>query len=305
MHTTQTTHTQRASLLFIALILNLFSVNGPRPAAQTKPAHAQPRLSFAVIGDSGTGKKEQYAVAQAMEREYEKEPFDLVLMLGDNIYGGGGGKGMVEKFEAPYRDLLARGVKFQAALGNHDNGKADDETGYAPFNMSGRRYYSFRRNGDLAQFFALDSARMDPQQLAWLEKELAASTSRWKIAFFHHPLYSSGRAHGSDLKLRRALEPLLVRYGVQLVLSGHDHFYERIKPQRGVAYFVSGAAGKLRRGDINRQDPLLEAGNDETYHFMRFDLGADEIRFHAIDLGGEAIDTGIIRRNARMETRGN
>ena len=72
-----------------------------------------------------------------------------------------------------------------------------------------------------------------------------------------------------------------------------------------MTYFVSGAAGKLRRGDINRKDSLLEAGNDETCHFMRFDLGADEIRFHAIDLSGEAIDTGVIRRNAQMETRGN
>ncbi|MFN0086309.1 MAG: metallophosphoesterase, partial [Blastocatellia bacterium] len=251
-------------------------------------------VQFAAIGDSGTGKKEQFAIAQTMERAHEAAPFDLVLMLGDNIYGSGGSKRMTEKFEAPYRGLLARGVRFQASLGNHDAGKADEETSYPLFNMSGRRYYTFTRGEGLAQFFALDSSRMDREQCAWIEKELAASKARWKIAFFHHPIYSSGRTHGSDRKLRALLEPLFVRFGVQLVLSGHDHFYERLKPQKGIAYFVSGGAGKLRRGDIDRKDALFEFGNDRLHHFMLFQIGRDAISFRAIDINGAQIDSGAI-----------
>lgn len=272
-------------LLFVLLIST---------GAQSRPRISAPRLAFAAIGDSGTGKKEQYAVAQAMERAHEKTPYDLVLMLGDNIYGSGGSKRMVEKFEAPYRNLLARGVQFQASIGNHDAGKADEETAYPLFNMGGRRYYTFTRGEGLAQFFALDSSKMDREQLAWIEKELAASNARWKIAFFHHPIYSSGRTHGADRKLRELLEPLFVRAGVRLVLSGHDHFYERLKPQQGISYFVSGGAGKLRRGDINRKDPAFAFGNDENHHFMLFEIGRDAITFRAIDLNGTEIEAGTI-----------
>ena len=261
------------------------------------PARAQrgeSGMAFAVIGDSGTGTKEQFAVAQAMERAAEKDPFKLVLMLGDNIYGGRGPKQLVDKFEAPYRNLLARGVTFQASLGNHDGGRAQEEINYNLFNMGGRRFYTFTQGEGLAQFFALDSSQMDREQTDWLEKELAASTARWKVAFFHHPLFSSGRTHGSNPRLQKILEPIFVRHGVQLVLSGHDHFYERIKPRQGVAYFVSGAAGKLRRGNINRKDPLLAVGNDETMHFMLFRVGREEIRFQAIGTNNEILDEGVI-----------
>jgi 3',5'-cyclic AMP phosphodiesterase CpdA len=81
---------------------------------------------------------------------------------------------------------------------------------------------------------------MDPEQLKWLEKELQNSGSAWKICYFHHPLYSSGAAHGSSTDLRALLEPLFVKYGVNVVFAGHEHFYERIKAQKGVYYFTSG-----------------------------------------------------------------
>ena len=79
--------------------------------------------------------------------------------------------------------------------------------------------------------------------------------------FFHHPLYSSGASHGSDTALRDQLEPLFIKYGVDAVFAGHEHFYERIKPQKGIYYFVSGGAAKLRKGDIQRTN-LTEKGFD-------------------------------------------
>src|SRR5688572_32443008 len=101
--------------------------------------------------------------------------------------------------------------------------------------MNGERFYTFKR--DNVRFFALDSNYMDPEQLKWLETELKNSGSDWKIAFFHHPLYSSARFHGSSTDLRLLLEPLFVKYGVDVVFQGHDHVYERVKPQKGNQYF--------------------------------------------------------------------
>lgn len=283
----------------LCALLAIASARAARGLRASKQAVTPGKFSFAVLGDTGTGKRGQLAVAQAMETVHEREPFGLVLMLGDNIYGGVNARAFRKRFEQPYHNLIARGVNFQAVLGNHDKGGVKREVGYDPFNMAGRRYYTFTRGlseegAPLAQFFAIDSSKMDKEQLAWLEKELTESRATWKIPFFHHPLYSSGRTHGSDRKLRANLEPLFTRYGVQVALSGHDHIYERIKPQQGVIYFVSGSGGKLRKGDIRRNDPLFAAGNDEVCHFMFFEIEADEIHFRAIDINGAVIDQGVI-----------
>src|SRR5437016_8723066 len=153
---------------------------------------------FAVIGDSGTGEHEQYEVARLMEMYRQQVKFDFVIMLGDNIYGSHSPKDFERKFEAPYKPLMDAGVKFYASLGNHDD--PNDERLYKPFNMGGERYYSFRK-GDVA-FFALDSNYMDPKQLNWVEQNLRDSQGKWKICYFHHPLYNDGRTHGPDVDLR-------------------------------------------------------------------------------------------------------
>jgi hypothetical protein len=295
----------RKIYLLMICLLCAFFVIAPARGARTL---AEPdNIKFAVIGDTGTGENNQFWVAQSMDKTYRQEPFGFVLMLGDNIYGSVNSRAFQERFEQPYRNLIAHGVKFQAVLGNHDKGGSEKETGYGRFNMTGQRFYTFTSGSGttgepLAQFFGLDSSRMDEDQLAWLEKELAASHATWKIPFFHHPIYSSGRKHGSDLKLRRTLEPLFTRYGVRVALSGHDHIYERIKPQEGVIYFVSGSGGQLRKGDIKRDDPIFAAGNDQVCHFMLFDIKEDEARFRAIDINGAVIDQGVI--SAKPEVNG-
>src|SRR5690348_6561009 len=150
-------------------------------------------VRFAAFGDNGTGGQEQYDVAQQMVRQRANFPFDFVLMLGDNIYGSDTAADFRRKFEDPYKPMLDAGVKFYASLGNHDN---PNQRLYKPFNMDGKRYYSFRKEN--VEFFALDSTYMDPVQLAWVEKQLSASTAQWKICYFHHPLYSDGKFHGPD-----------------------------------------------------------------------------------------------------------
>jgi hypothetical protein len=250
-------------------------------------------VRFAVIGDTGTGGRQQYEVAARMAEYRKRFPFDFVLMLGDNMYGRETPADFVRKFERPYQPLLDGGVKFYAALGNHDE---PSQRFYAKFNMGGERYYTFTRG--IAQFFALDSNYMDPTQLAWLERELASSGARWKIAFFHHPLYSSGRLHGSSVDLRERLEPLFVRYGMNLVFAGHEHIYERVKPQKGVSYFTSGGAAKL----TSRVTPLKTTWSGLTYHtdrhFMLIEISGDELAFQAIARSGTTIDSGVIPRLA-------
>jgi predicted phosphodiesterase len=249
-------------------------------------------VHFAVIGDSGSGATAQYQVGQRLTAMRAKFPFDFVVMMGDNLYGGSSERDYQTEFELPYKDLLAAGVKFYASLGNHDD---PNERLYKPFNMGGERYYSFKPGKASVRFFALDSNLMDPPQLAWLEKQLASSQSDWKIMYFHHPLYSSGATHGSTLPLRETLEPLFLKYGVDVVISGHDHFYERIKPQKGIYYFVSGGAGKLRKGDITRS-ALTDKGFDTGFHFMLFEITPETLYFQTISERGVTVDSGALPR---------
>jgi len=255
-------------------------------------------LRFAVIGDSGTGSSSQYRVAEVLTSSRAKFPYEFVLMMGDNLYYGSGEKDYKKKFELPYKALLDSGLKFYATLGNHDN---SNERFYKPFNMNGERYYTFKPKAGV-RIFSLDSNYMDKPQLQWLEKELAASGSDWKIMFFHHPLYSSGGAHGSDVQLREQLEPLFLKYGVDAVFSGHEHFYERIKPQKGIYYFISGGAAKLRDGDVKKSD-LTAKSFDTGYHFMLVELTNAALHFQVISDRAQTVDSGTLPRISDTDKR--
>ena len=249
-------------------------------------------VRFAVIGDSGTGGGAQRKVAERIAAVHKMYPFEFVLMLGDNLYGSEDEGDYASKFERPYKPLLDAGVKFYAALGNHDD---PSQAMYKPFNMDGKRFYSFKAPRGSVRYFVLDSTYMQKEQLDWLEKELASSDSDWKIAYFHHPLYSSGEKHGSDDQLRAQIEPLFIKHGVDLVLTGHEHFYERLKPQNGIHYIISGSSAKLRRGNIGNS-PLTAKGFDQGYTFMVMEIIGDTLHFETITDDGKTIDSGVINR---------
>ncbi len=248
-------------------------------------------VRLAVIGDSGTGENAQFETAQEMAASRKAFPFELVIMLGDNIYGGKSAADFKRKFEEPYAMLLDSGVKFYASLGNHDETK---ERFYKPFNMDGKRYYSFKRGN--AEFFALDSNYMDPVQLQWLTTQLRASHSTWKICYFHHPLYSDGRAHGPDLDLRHLLEPLFERYGVNVVFAGHEHSYERLKPQNGISYFVLGNSGQLRFHNLKPSADTAK-GFDTDRDFALVEIAQDQLYFQVISRTGQTVDSGTLEVN--------
>jgi len=337
-------------LLVVCLLCVLFL-----PGFAGEPA----TVRFAVIGDSGTGDEHQHRIARQMLAWHQRLPYDLVLMLGDNIYGGllglGGGsrQDFEEKFDRPYAELLARGVVFRAALGNHDmrhNDGQDLIEDYDRFHIDGHQgYYSFTAGAwqpaegepvPLLEFFVINTVRLeenkqDPEQLTWLEAALNASRARWRILYGHHPLYSTGRKHGGDPKLREKLEPILLGSSagsspvasathsrgrrvpeaqasglggekeggarVQVVFAGHDHIYQRFQPQHGVAYFVCGSSGKLRRGNA-APSALVAAVEDQQRAFMLWEATPDALRYRAIDEDGQAFDCGRLPADGAPET---
>lgn len=249
-------------------------------------------LKFAVLGDFGDGSDEQYETAAQMVKTRARFPFEFVITVGDNIYGSERPQDFVRKFETPYKPLLDAGVKFYASLGNHDS---REQRYYELFNMGGELYYSFTPDKQSVRFFALESSYLEPEQVAWIQKELEGSREDWKIPYFHHPPYSSGGRHGSHAPTREALEPLFVKYNVSVVFTGHDHIYERTEPQQGIVYFVCGSGGKLRRGNLDNTG-FTAVGYAQDRAFLVAEISGDEMFFQAISRTGQIIDSGVIVR---------
>lgn len=286
---------QRSRLLpglFLSLVL---LIGGPAPAQKPAEAPRSPdQLVFAVIGDNGTSDKPQMAVADQMWKAYQRSPFSLVLMLGDNLYSPNW-KQIDGAFTVPYKPLLDAGVRFYATLGNHDQPTALEQISFPPFNMGGRRNYSFAPAGALVEFFTIDSSLVlkESAQLDWLDKALAASTAHWKIVFVHHPPYSPGSRHGDNPKLEKSLVPMLARHHVQVVLSGHEHFFAQMAPTDGVNYIISGSGGKIQKGGL-QPDSRTVYGNDRVHQFLLVTLTPGTFSFQVISETGEVLHTASI-----------
>ena len=259
---------------------------------RTAPEGEDSRFVFAVIGDSGRGRKQQLAVAALLERS---EP-DLILHTGDVVYPSGEDRHYDRRFFAPYRRLL-KGVPIFPVLGNHDleggNGAAYLANFHPPRNdpRGTGRYYSFDWGG--AHFVALDSelyhkddSGSPEEQKAWLERDLEETRQPWKIAYLHRPLYSSSR-HGGDEKIREDLEPVLVRHEVDLVFCGHDHAYERTVPIRGVTHVLSGGGGK-RLYPVGRSE--WTAFSESAHHAVLVRVDGGRLSLEAVKPDGTVLD---------------
>ena len=279
----------------------IFSIATISAGALIKPSSifcspVNDKIRFAVIGDWGTGDQHQMGIARQMFASHQSTPFDFVISAGDNVYPNGSGKYFGSHFEQPFAGLLKDRVKFYTVLGNHDiDAGRQDQCQYPLFNMGGQNYYKIERGNGLVEFFMLDSTDVGMTQTNWLESSLRDSKAKWKIAVFHHPIYSSG-GHGSATGLRKRLEPLFTRYRVNVAFSGHDHIYERTKPQQGIQYFVSGAGGKVRRGDVDRRSGLSAASFDDGNHFMVIELDDNQVSFEAISETGVVVDNGLVKQ---------
>ena len=209
--------------------------------------------------------------ARRWRRARQRFPFEFVIMLGDNIYGSERPQDFAQKFEKPYETLLDAKVPFYAALGNHDD---PTQRYYKPFNMNGERFYTFTK-GD-ARFFALDSNYMDQTQLKWLEEQLSRANDRWKIAYFHHPLYSSGeparvgsrpahapRAALHEVRRGRRLRRTRALLRAHQAAEGHLLLHRRAAP-RSCAKATSGRTAL--DGERLRHRLLVHAGRAREEH---------------------------------------
>lgn len=257
-------------------------------------------VKFAVIGDSGRGSRLQRELAEEMTRAHQTFPFDFVVMLGDNLYEGPAtADDYRTKFEEPYAELLDEGVDFYAVLGNHDDVR---EVDYRAFHMKGKRYYTFTPPASRlattltrVEFFALDTTNPDATELRWLAERLEKSDAAWKICLSHHPLYSTGRYRNTALLYRRLFEPTLIRGGVDVVFSGHEHLYQRMRLQHGIQYFISGGGGSVRTGEGVAAPPVART-YDRDLHFMLVEIDRGALYFQTLSRKGVTIDSGVIRK---------
>ena len=246
-------------------------------------------VRFLAFGDSGGGGSDQRALLKQMYTV----PYDLIIHTGDLAYDHGTIGDYKSTVFDVYADLL-RNIPFFPSAGNHDYDTMDGAPFRDVFNLpgdSGEKWYSY--DWGRVHFVALDTESDYATQAAWLDRDLAASQLAWKIVYLHRPPYSSGQ-HGSDIPLRTALAPILEQHKVQLVLAGHDHDYERMEPQHGVAYVVTGGGGK---GTRTVGSSAFTAFSEDVIHFVYVVVGSDELVLHAIDAEGREFDSMVVPRN--------
>ncbi len=232
-------------------------------------------------------------------------------MLGDNIYPErilfGGKRGghpdlFEERFDDYYRPLLDLGVKFFAVLGNHDVEADSGRSMIADkkrFHMIGEAgFYSYEPDDSkgLITFFALNSVSMvsgrtDKEQVEWLREALKACTTTWKIVYMHHPMYGASGGHHIDSGFFSELERILIEGGVQVVLSGHNHYYARSKPQHGIIYIISGGGGRSLVS-VRSAGRMEKAA--ERFHFLYFEAAFNRLDYWAITADGSLLDRGFL-----------
>lgn len=236
----------------------------------------EPLLRIAVVGDVGDTGGRQEEIAEAMVAAESLGPYDTLLLLGDNVYPGGDPARLDELVLDPFAGVLAGGADLYAIVGNHDALQPDGgDREMQLLGMPGRWWSADL--GDLL-LVGLDSNEIDdPVQLAWFEETLAAATQTWRVVALHHPPYSAGY-QGSSEHVREVLDPIIRRYHVQLVLSGHEHDYERSVPIQGITYIVTGSGGNVRRTG----SAWFTAYTTATHAYVEINVYADRLYLRAI-----------------------
>ena len=257
---------------------------GPTTTWEVQPfaPSDRPQLRIAAVGDVGEGEEEEWQTAWAIHQLADDDPYDVLLMLGDNVYPNGDPARLDQTVFRPFAIVLDDGTRLDAILGNHDEGYGDEQMQI--MGMDGR-WWAQHLPGDVLLIGLDGNVPDDPDQLAFLEQTLATATERWRIVAVHEPPYSAGY-QGSDLAVRAAFVPLFERYGVQLVLSGHEHDYQRSIPINGVTYIISGAGGRTR----GTGEDTFTAASWSVLHFTDVNVYRDHLLVRAIDQDAQAFD---------------
>ncbi len=259
----------------------------------TAPTIGSPKpVRMIAIGDLGDPTSDQRNVL----RQVKSVAHDFIAIAGDVAYNDGTLQQFNDNFFKPYQDVLMHIPAFPA-IGNHDN-RTDNAGPYRevfrlPDNQTGsgqERWYSL--DWGMVHVVVLDSETADPAQMTWLEQDLLATAQPWKVAVLHKPPYSSGH-HGSAIDMRQTYAPIFESHGIQIVFAGHDHHYERIIPQGGVTYIVTGGGGRGTRA-VGTSDFTAYAAR--VAHFVYGVFDTEAATFYAIDATGETFDTFQIVR---------
>lgn len=253
------------------------------------PITATPNALLVVAGDVGDSGRRLTATADAIDQLAARHGYDALLLLGDNVYPNGDPDRLDEMVFEPFAATLERGTELLAILGNHDIKDGNGPAQLDALGMPGRWWST--RIGDVLLVGLDSNTPDDPEQLAWLETTLQNSTAPWRIVALHHPPYSAGY-QGSSEEARAAFSPLFARYGVQLVLSGHDHDYQRSRPVDGVTYVVTGAAAGTRRTG----EASFTARSFSWHSFVELAVFDDALVLRAVNQDVRVADEAVIPR---------
>jgi predicted phosphodiesterase len=247
---------------------------------------------FVVYGDTRTNQNVHWSVIKTLAREH----VDFAIHTGDLVDFGVQEKEWLRFFNIE-RPLIAS-HPLVATFGNHDRSTRGYYRRFMLMNMveDGRRYFS--RDWGRIRMVVMDyeeEYRDGSSQYAFIEQRLAEAVQRemFIVLVIHEPPYSSGQ-HGSNLKVREVVRGLAARFGVELVVSGHDHNYERIKPIDGVTHVVSGSAGAPIRAVSPRS---FSAAVRLEPHYVLVDVDERGLTLRAVNLSGATFDSFVIKPN--------
>lgn len=280
-------------------------------ATPHQPANG--KYQFVAIGDYGSDNKGEKAVSELI---HHYNP-SFIITLGDNNYPNGCWKTIDKNIGKYYHDFIHPYVgnygqgavfnRFFPSLGNHDwNAKKKClKNGILPYFMyfelpNNKRYYVIHK--PFLDLFALDSDKKEPdgisvnsEQFKWFVEQIKKSKATFKIVYFHHPPYSSGK-HGPEKKMRWPFKEL----GVDMVLSGHEHNYERLNKD-ALHYVINGLGGPpSTRGKSRHPDPDSILFYKDHYGFVLFDVSQYHLKMKFINTNDEVIDDlSIIKNNKK------
>lgn len=245
----------------------------------TAAAPSKDTIKFIGLGDTGTGGAAQVAIG----RWIAAQPFDFMLFFGDIAYESGTPSQLQHKFFEVYRDIL-RYVPTYPTLGNHERRTRKGRPYLEAFVLpEPERYYSFDWGN--VHFVAIDTTQRDTEQLTWLDKDLAANKLPWVIVFGHHPMYTNS-LRGPQLWIRKAFSKIFTDHKVDLVVTGHEHQYERFRVA-DVNYVVSGGGG----GRLTKVYGSSRALKQFTlHHFLAFEVGPEKLEMRVIDINGRDLE---------------
>ena len=269
------------------LVAGDVALTEPAPLTTAAAPKLDTPIRFVAVGDTGTGGD----AARAIKKRMTEVKFDLMLFLGDIAYTAGTATQLETRFFQMYGDIL-RYVPAYPAIGNHERRTREGRPYFDAFVLPGaERSYSFDW-GDV-HFVAIDTTHYDADQLKWLGDDLGRNKLPWVIVFGHHPPYTSS-FRGPQRAVRRAFAKIFTDHKVDLVVTGHEHHYERFRVA-GVNYVVSGGGGGQLNYFWGNTNALKQA---TVHHFLAFEVSAKTLVMNVQDITGKRIETVRLTKDA-------